>query len=292
MTPPLKPMNTALGVLALCFALSIIGRGLSETFTVFLLPISQSFGWDRAEVISIYSVAALATGLANPAVGRLFDHSGPRTVYAVGLLLLGGAFFTSAFAQHLWQFQLTLGLCVGFGASCIGNVPNSILLGRWFGPRLPTAMSVVYSAAGAGVLILLPLSQVLIDRFGWRGAYQILGGTVLVLLVPFLLLPWKTFATGSTTLAKSASADGNYVDWTLVSAMRHHAFWSLFFTFFFTAVGMFSIACKSSLILSMPVSRPCRPQPRGASATRSAKIPISSPRAAACGRAARSAARR
>ena len=105
-------------------------------------------------------------------------------------------------------------------------------------------MSVVYSAAGAGVLILLPLSQVLIDRFGWRGAYQILGGTVLVLLVPFLLLPWRTFATGSTTLAKSASADGNYVDWTLVSAMRHHAFWSLFFTFFFTAVGMFSVAVQ------------------------------------------------
>ncbi|MGL5167474.1 MAG: MFS transporter [Afipia sp.] len=242
--PAMKPVHIALNVLALCFALSVLGRGLGESFTVFLLPISQGFGWDRAEVISIYSVAALATGLANPAVGRLFDHSGPRTVYAVGLFLLGGAFFAAAFAQHLWQFQLTLGLCVGFGASCIGNVPNSILLGRWFGPRLPTAMSVVYSAAGAGVLILLPLSQVLIDRFGWRGAYQLLGGAALLLLVPLLLLPWKTFASGSATLAKSASADGSYVDWTLFSALRHHAFWALFSTFFFTGVGMFSISVQ------------------------------------------------
>jgi hypothetical protein len=46
----------------------------------------------------------------------------------------------------------------------IGNVPNSILLGRWFGPRLPTAMAILYSATGAGVLVLLPASQVLIDH--------------------------------------------------------------------------------------------------------------------------------
>ncbi|MGC1561683.1 MAG: MFS transporter, partial [Bradyrhizobium sp.] len=44
---PAKPAGTALGVLALCFALSVLGRGLGESFTVFLLPISESFGWDR-----------------------------------------------------------------------------------------------------------------------------------------------------------------------------------------------------------------------------------------------------
>ncbi|MFX7934403.1 MFS transporter, partial [Acinetobacter baumannii] len=93
----------------------------------------QSFNWDRAEVISIYSLAALAGGLAAPLIGRLFDHSGPRMVYTLGLALLGGAFLSAAFAQQLWQFQLTLGLCAGFGIACIGNVPNSIMLGRWFG---------------------------------------------------------------------------------------------------------------------------------------------------------------
>ena len=89
-------------------------------------------------------------------------------------------------AQALWQFQLELGLCVGIGIAFIGNVPNSILLGRWFGPRLPTAMAVVYSATGAGVLVLLPASQLLIDHFGWRGTYQVFGIVALVLLVPLL----------------------------------------------------------------------------------------------------------
>jgi MFS family permease len=241
-TPPLKPARTALNVLALCFALSVLGRGLGESFTVFLLPISESFGWDRAQVVSVYSLTALAGGLASPLIGRLFDYSGPRRVYSLGLLLLGGAFLFAANASYLWQFQLSLGLCVGFGIAFIGNVPNSILLGRWFGPRLPTAMAVVYSATGAGVLVLLPASQLLIDHIGWRGAYQIFGGTALLLLVPLLILPWRRLSTGLPHLARSTAAYVADDGWTLVSAMRHHAFWAMFSTFFFTAIGMYAIA--------------------------------------------------
>jgi len=195
-TKPPKPARVALNVLALCFTLSVLGRGLGESFTVFLKPISENFGWDRAQVVSVYSISALAGGLAAPLIGRLFDRSGPRNVYSLGLVLLGGAFLVAAHAEHLWQFQLSLGLCVGLGIALIGNVPNSILLGRWFGPRLPTAMAVVYSANGAGVLILLPASQLLIEHVGWRGAYQMFGIMALALLVPLLWLPWRRFSTG------------------------------------------------------------------------------------------------
>jgi MFS family permease len=244
LTKPLKPARVALNVLALCFALSVLGGGLGESFTVFLKPIAESFGWDRAQVVSVYSLTWLAGGLTAPLVGRLFDRSGPRIVYTSGLLLLGSAFLIAAHAQQLWQFQLSVGLCVGLGIALIGNVPNSILLGRWFGPRLPTAMAIIYSATGAGILILLPASQMLIDWIGWRDAYQLFGVGALVLLVPLLVLPWRLFATGSPHVVRKADAAFVDRDWTLVGAMRHHAFWALFCTFFFTAVAMYAITAQ------------------------------------------------
>ncbi|MBR0692991.1 MFS transporter [Bradyrhizobium lablabi] len=241
---PAQPARVALNVLALCFVLSVLGRGLGESFTVFLKPISESFGWDRAQVVSVYSLTWLAGGLTAPLVGRLFDRSGPPIVFSLGLLLLGCAFMIAAHAQYLWQFQISVGLCVGLGIALIGNVPNSILLGRWFGPRLPTAMAVIYSATGTGILVLLPMSQVLIDRIGWREAYQLFGAVALCLLAPLLLLPWRLFAAGSPHVVKRAETKLLENDWTLASAMRHHTFWALFCTFFFTAVAMYAITAQ------------------------------------------------
>jgi MFS family permease len=243
--PPPDAGSTAVAVLALCFVLALFGRGAHESFTVFLLPISTSFGWDRAEAVSIYSLAALSLGLGSPLVGRLFDRSGPRAVYGVGLLLIGGGFSLAAFAQALWQLQACLGVAVGLGAACLGNVSNALLLGRWFGRRLPTAMAIVFSAAGAGVVTLLPLSQVLIERTGWRSAYHLLGGAGLALAIPLLLLPWRRLAAGSGSGAAGASSTSRLAaGLTLSSALRHHAFWAIFSVYFFTAVGMFAISVQ------------------------------------------------
>src|SRR3954468_4502575 len=123
-TPPSTPAQAAprlaYAVLGLVFLLMTLSRGMGETFTVFLLPISNTFGWDRAQTVSVYSIGALSVGLAAPFVGRLFDHSGPRAVYAIGLVLIGAGFSVAAFAQELWQLQACIGLAGGLGRPRLG----------------------------------------------------------------------------------------------------------------------------------------------------------------------------
>jgi MFS family permease len=211
---------------------------------VFVLPLSQGFGWDRAAVASIYSLAMLTNGLAGPIVGRLFDRSGPRMVYAVGLLMTGSALSVAPYADRLWQFQLCLGLCVGIGTACLGNVPHAALLTRWFKARLTAAMSLLYSAFGIGILTLVPLAGLLSQEFGWRGAYHWLGGAVLGVTVPILLLPWRHFQAGRADLAPRRAAGIGVEVWTLRRALRHPAFWGLFAVFGSTAIGMFTIVVQ------------------------------------------------
>ena len=125
---PARAINSqriALNVLALCFVLALLGRGLSDSFTVFLKPISESFGWDRAQVLSVYSLTWLAAGLMAPVIGRLFDRYGPRIVYSLGMLLIGGAFLLASWAQTLWQLQLSIGLCVGIGVAFVATPQGS-----------------------------------------------------------------------------------------------------------------------------------------------------------------------
>jgi MFS family permease len=240
-TKPLATRRIAAGVVALCFAAAFTGRGLLESFVVFVLPLSLAFGWDRAEVVSIYAFAVFANGVVGPLVGGLFDRAGPRSVYVTGLGLLGGGFLLAAHADALWQFQLCLGLGVGIAAACLGNVPNGTLLARWFRQRLTFVTSIAFSAFGIGILALVPLAQVLNDRLGWRGAYEAMGGATLVLLVPLLLLPWRRLAAGSPELARIGAGTGALQSWTLMRALRHPAFWGLFFVYFFTSAAMFAI---------------------------------------------------
>jgi MFS family permease len=237
--------RTAVAVLAVCFAIALAGRGLIESFVVFLLPLGQSFGWDRAEVVSIYSLAMLASGLGAPAVGRLFDRSGPRTVYALGLVLLGAGLSLAPFADRLWQLQLCLGVGAGIAGACCGNVPSSALLSRWFRGRLAAATSIAYSGPGIGFLTIVPLAQLMIEHVGWRATYHWLGGAVLVLALPLLLLPWRRFAAGSPDLARADAAAAHEVDAaTLLRAVRHPAFWGLFAVYFFTGTGMYAVAVQ------------------------------------------------
>ena len=248
---------TALAVIAICFLLGMISRGLNDSFTVFLLPLSRDFGWDRATVSSVYSLAALTTGLCAPIAGLLFDRFGPQRLYLIGLVCLGLALLAAGFATALWQFYLLLGLVAGFAVVALGTVPHSALLSRWFRKRLTTATSIVYCSTGAGTLAMVPLTQAMVERIGWRHTYHWLGAAVLVLIPLLLLLPWRKLAAGvpyeepvlPRGLEPAAPPPAASDAWTLRRAVKSAPFWVLFSVFLFTAMGNFAISVQSVAFL-------------------------------------------
>lgn len=228
-------------MLAACFALNMFGRGLGDTYAVFLLPLEREFGWARSQTTSVYSVYLLVHGFTAPLVGLLFDRVGPRWVYGAGTACLGAAFFFASALGSLWQFYLLIGALVGVGVSLNGMVPASALLSRWFRARLSSAIGIAYSSFGVGTLVLVPLAQHLVAEYDWRGAYRILG-TALLLAAPFVAfaIPWRRFTAGSPE-HRTRRAKGGGEGWTLRAALRSRVYWGLTQVFFFTAAGMFAV---------------------------------------------------
>ena len=219
----------------------MFGRGLGDTYAVFLLPLEREFGWSRSQTTGVYSVYLLVHGFTAPLVGLLFDRVGPRWVYGAGMACLGAALFFASHLTSLWQFYVFVGALVGVGVSLNGMVPASALLSRWFRARLSTAIGIAYASFGVGTLVLVPLAQHLVAEFDWRGAYRIIGATLL-LAAPLVMLaiPWRRFTAGSPQ-HRSARAKGTGEGWTVRAALRSPVYWGLTQVFFFTAAGMFAV---------------------------------------------------
>lgn len=254
----LPDAKMALVVLLICFVFNMLGRGVGDTYVTFLLPLETEFGWSRSELSSVYSIYMVANGLSAPFVGVLFDRWGPRLVYLLGVGSLGLGYFLAGQLTQLWQFHLCIGVAGGIGISAIGMVPSASLISRWFPHSTSTAIGIAYAGFGAGTLALVPFAQYLNQTVGWRDAYHVMGGSLLIALPIVMLLPWRVIRAGygargcatsqepvltSSTHAKTKSAEAVAASKNspLRAALRHSGFWGLAQAFFFTSVVVYTV---------------------------------------------------
>jgi len=234
----------ALFLVFLCFLFGLVSRGLHDSFSVFVPAIEGNLGWTRAQVSSIYACGMIGIGFGGPLVGLLFDRFGPKRLAIAGLLACAMALWIGARATALWQLQASVGLLYGIGVVALGAVLQTAILSRWFDRRLTTAIAIGYSANGFGMMIFSPLSQALIERGGFRFAYETLSYGLGLAVLPLLLLPWRRIAAGHpevvSKLPASPMADTKAGP-TLGEALRSFPFWALAWSFCLTSVGIYAL---------------------------------------------------
>ena len=82
-----KSLSIGIGVIFFCLVMAAVGRGMGDTFAIFLLPLSNDLGLSRSEAASIYAVYIAAMGAFSPLSGYLFDKFGSRPRYSFGIYL-------------------------------------------------------------------------------------------------------------------------------------------------------------------------------------------------------------
>ena len=177
-----KPIYFGWYVCAAAVFIGFVSVGARNSFGVFVIPMSEEFGWSRLTVSIAAALGVFTNGLIQPFVGQLFDRTGGRNVILVGLLVLGVSTILLSLTFHI----LFLVFMFGFVASMAQGGPalsNTVaLMARWFKRRRATAISINSAALSLGGLIMVPFSMYMLQATSWRTAWIALGIIVLTSL--------------------------------------------------------------------------------------------------------------
>lgn len=171
-------------IVAVAFVSLFISLGIRFTYSIFFVPLTQEFGWDRASTSSIFSLSLLLFAVIGPFLGNLMDRVGARVLFVAGSLVLGIGLILSGTTQSLWQMIVYYSLIASLGLAALSLGMHGVVLSRWFIRQRGLAIGMAFAGTGIGTFVFAPVCEQLIANFGWRATYLVLGAIVLIVLVP------------------------------------------------------------------------------------------------------------
>jgi len=198
---------------------------------VFFVAMLDAFGWSRATTAGAISLAIVFEGACLPWAGGLIDRIGGRKTLMLGGVVLAIGLGFAATISAIWQFYFWIGIVSAVGIALIGMVPHVAILSREFPERRGTALGIAWAGGGVGIVLLVPVTQLMIDRWGWSMAYVGLAVVTLLLVIPPVLFFLPRGSSQNATAPIGAKAGGGKMreaDWTVGRALTNSAFWLLF----------------------------------------------------------------
>ncbi len=225
-------------VVAIGFITMMLIMGIFFSSGVLFAAIIADHGWSRASASLPFSVALISYAGTAWLAGRLFDRYGPRRQFPLGAICLGLGLMVSARMRTPWELCLSWGVLVAQGYNLAGFAPHLALAALWFTRRRGTATGVILSGASVGALVMVPVAQYLVDIYGWRAAYTLLGMAVMVCLVPLNAI-WQYHKPADLglhpdgedappTRVHAPASAASAAPWTLWRAIGTRRFWLLF----------------------------------------------------------------
>lgn len=147
--------------------------GVGYSFGLFIKPMSAEFGWSRSLISSVFLVRTLTIALASPLFGPLLDRKeGARLIMALGGAVAALGLALLALTPSLPFFFLSYGVLAGLGTFALGTeLVTSTLVSKWFVRRRGRALAVAAMGTSLGGAALVPVTNLLIGAFDWRGAW-------------------------------------------------------------------------------------------------------------------------
>ena len=160
------------------------------TLSIFLVPMTDEFGWSRAGISGAVSLGGVLGALMAPLIGPLFDRHGSRALLVASAVAVSACCVALAGTQGLLWFYVAFSISrMMFSAPF--EIGTTSAVTKWFVRRRARAMSLLIMSTGVGLTILPLVVAVAIAIAGWRTGWLTLAVVAIVLgVIPqwFLLV--------------------------------------------------------------------------------------------------------
>jgi MFS family permease len=242
-----------------CFlmALFLFGFGLYGQ-GIYLVELQRLNGWPAALISGASTLSLLLSNILATFTSELVARLGLRRLVFLGLAALAGSMILLAFATSPGRLYLALTL-MSLGWVGMGTVVIATIVSLWFETRRGLAISIAFTGASCGGVVVAPLLVLLIGRFGFSPAMLMATATMLLILVPLLLI-WVrpqlpgTVSSGGHHQAQSATAATGTQSRRMI--MRRLAFWTISIPFALALVAQVGFIVHQIALLEPRIGRP------------------------------------
>ena len=238
-------------IVGVAFAVSMMSTGLQAyTLGVFLKPMEADLGWTRTDLSFGQTVSTICSGFVAFWIGPLLDRHGGRMMLVVGAVIMGVGFVVMSQVHEIWQYLLVRGVLVTGGAAGAGGLVLNVALSNWFIRRRGIAIAVGAMGVSVAALVLPFVATTLIEAYGWRESWALIGIAIPVVIVPMSLIvmrrrpedhglvPDGGLSSAPPSKAKAVSTALQGVHWTRRQAMQTRSLWMLIATFSLASMGL------------------------------------------------------
>ncbi|MFN2746624.1 MULTISPECIES: MFS transporter [Bacillus] len=163
-------------------------QGVRLSFGAFIEPWERDFSLDRGTTSLISTLSFIVYGISQPVIGKLVDRFGPRIILSLSTLLVGLSIFFTYLVTSPWQLFILYGVIASLGVGGASNVASTVIVTNWFNERRGLAFGIMEAGFGAGQMLLVPGSLMLIHWFNWKITVIVLGIFLILIVFPIVLL--------------------------------------------------------------------------------------------------------
>ena len=171
----------------LFYAIAVLGEAMRTELAI-------SATW----LFGSFTFGLLLSGAASPVAGRLVDERGGRFVLSCGSLIAAASLATIASSGNVVSLFIGWGLAGIAMAACLYD-PAFVTLHQVTGASYRRAVTALTLFGGFASTVFWPVSQWLLDAFGWRTALWIYAALHLAVCLPLHLVFVPRFGTTAAT---------------------------------------------------------------------------------------------